>query len=317
MSSSAVVRMKWPTSPRPPPPIARRSTPAAAICSARSAIWPGLLGTWTTNCLGIGASGRHRPRGGIGMVGVILACAGRSGLSLRVGSRWPAGRPRGTSARSPCPSGSRRPCRDRRSAAHARGLRAKGGRPPDGLDERRRRRVVEHEPGPRPRPLVRVDDRVREPAGPAHDRRRPVAQGDHLALPAGLEPRRHEEHVRARVDPAGHVAVEALDERDPARVRGGQRPERVRERRVAAPLDDDPRARGQELRGAVGEEVEALLRVHPPDHPEHDRRRRPDRSRCARGGPRGRRPCPPCPRASTARRAPGRRPGSRRPGRCR
>ena len=102
------------------------------------------------------------------------------------------------------------------------------------------------------------------------DRRRPVAQRDHLALAARLEPRRHEEEVGAGVDPPGHHAVEALDERDLVRARRGEPSERVRELRVAAALDDDP---GAAPRAAParrdGHEVEALLRIEPPDHPEH------------------------------------------------
>ena len=63
------------------------------------------------------------------------------------------------------------------------------------------------------------------------DRRRPVAQGDHLALPAGLEPRRHEECVGAGVDAACHHAIEALDERDTVRVRRDEPTERLGELR--------------------------------------------------------------------------------------
>src|SRR6185369_1661679 len=58
-----------------------------------------------------------------------------------------------------------------------------------------RRRGVEREPGPLPRPRPLVDHAVGETAGPADDRRRAVAERDHLAGAARLEPRRHEEEV--------------------------------------------------------------------------------------------------------------------------
>ena len=75
-------------------------------------------------------------------------------------------------------------------------------------------RAFESETGPRPRVGRLVDDRVGEPAGPVDDRRRPVAQRDHLALATRLEARRHREEVGAGVDPPGHRPVEPLDERD-------------------------------------------------------------------------------------------------------
>ena len=100
------------------------------------------------------------------------------------------------------------------------------------------------------------------------DRRRPVAQRDHLALAARLEPRRHEERVGARVDPPGHHPIEALDERDPVRVRGDEPAERVGELRMATPLHDDPSTAFEDRRRGAGDEVEPLLRVQAPDHPE-------------------------------------------------
>ena len=133
------------------------------------------------------------------------------------GSRPPAGTPRRTAAPSPSPSRSRPPSRDRAgppTAAPPR--RAQRDRRLARRDQRRRRVArVEHEPGPRARVRRLVDDRVGQAAGPVDDRRRPVAQRDHLALPARLEPRRHREEVGAGVDPAGHRPVEPLDERDP------------------------------------------------------------------------------------------------------
>ena len=172
-----------------------------------------------------------------------------------------------------------------RSASHAAGRRRSAA-------ARRRPRpappgVASSNTNPVPRPAARrVDDRVREAARPPDDRRRAVAQGDHLALAARLEPRRHQEHVRAGVDPPGHIAVEALDQRDPAGLRGRERPQRVGERRVAAALDDEPGAAGEQRRRAVGQEVEALLRIQPADHPSTGRGRPPGRARRARAGPR-------------------------------
>ena len=49
-------------------------------------------------------------------------------------------------------------------------------------------------------------------------------------------------------------------------VGGGERPERLGQRGVAAALDDEPDAALEEGRRRVGEQVEALLRVEPPDH---------------------------------------------------
>ena len=101
------------------------------------------------------------------------------------------------------------------------------------------------------------------------DRRRPVAERDHLALAARLEARRHREEVGAGVDLAGHHPVEPLDERDRRRVGLGDRPERVGELRVTAALDDEPHAHAEQGRRRPGEQVEALLRIEPPDHPDH------------------------------------------------
>ena len=52
------------------------------------------------------------------------------------------------------------------------------------------------------------------------------------------------------------------------RVRRGERAERVRELRVAAALHDEPGAAREQRRRRVGDEVEALLRIEPPDHPD-------------------------------------------------
>src|SRR5581483_5415365 len=66
--------------------------------------------------------------------------------------------------------------------------------------ERVARRRVEDEAGPARQALVRVLDGVREAAGAADERHRPVPEGDQLAEPARLVARRHEEHVAAGVD---------------------------------------------------------------------------------------------------------------------
>ena len=125
-----------------------------------------------------------------------------------------------------------------------------------------------------------VDDGVGEPARPVDDRRRPVAQRDHLALAARLEARRHHEEVGAGVDAPRHRPVEPLDERDLARVVRGDRPERLGDasggrcpgRRAARP---PPSSVGRGAR----QQVEPLLRVQPPDHPDDRARRRPGRTR--------------------------------------
>ena len=66
--------------------------------------------------------------------------------------------------------------------------------------------------------VVDVEDRVGQSARPVHDRRRPVAQGDHLALPAWLETRRHQVEIGSRIDAPGQCAVETLQDCDLARV---------------------------------------------------------------------------------------------------
>ena len=131
-SSSAVVMIMWPRSPMPPPPIARRSTPRAAICSARFASWPGWLVTWTTNCLGIGASGLGRgarDRDGTGSRTPGRGAAvraprrpDRSALRPRLaGGRSRAGTPRGSAARRPVSQRKSTAMPRSRSAAHAAG----------------------------------------------------------------------------------------------------------------------------------------------------------------------------------------------------
>ena len=107
--------------------------------------------------------------------------------------RSPAGTPRRSAAPSRSPSRSRRPSRDRRGphagAAGPRAASPRAGRAaaPSAVA------LVEDEAGPLARRVGLVDDRVGEAAGPPDDRRRPVAQRDHLALAARLEARRHEE----------------------------------------------------------------------------------------------------------------------------
>ena len=115
---------------------------------------------------------------------------------------------------------------------------------------------------------VFVDDGVGQAAGPVDDRRGAVAQGDHLALAARFEPAGHDEQVAAGVDPAGHHPVEALVQDDPVRPPPGERPEWRRQGRIAAALDDQPGAGRQQPRRGLGQEIEALLRIEPADHPQ-------------------------------------------------
>ena len=101
------------------------------------------------------------------------------------------------------------------------------------------------------------------------DRRRPVAERDHLALPARLEPRRHHERVGARIDTARHRAIEPFDERDLSRIGGRQCAERVGEIGMATPLDDEPVAARQHRRRCLEHEIEPLLGIQPSDESEH------------------------------------------------
>ena len=215
MSSSAVVMITWPTSPMPPPPIARRSTPRAAICSARSRQLAGLVGDLDDELPGHRASGLRR--GARDRTDRILArpdgalpCERRGAwigppTPRLAGARSRAGTRRGSAAPDPVSQRKSTAMPRARRAAHAAGRSARSvARPLDAVDQRRRRRRVEHEA----RALVRVARRRRRPSRPGrrspHDGRRPVAQRDHLALAARLEARRHQEQVGAGVDAAGH-----------------------------------------------------------------------------------------------------------------
>ena len=125
------------------------------------------------------------------------------------------------------------------------------------------------------------------------DRRRAVAQRDHLALPARLEARRHHEEVGAGVDPARHRPVEPLDEARPGA--GAPRPARGTGPRGTAwplPWTTSRAPRASSAGAASASEVEALLRVEPADHADDRRRRRRGRTRRASAGRPGRPPCP-------------------------
>ena len=126
--------------------------------------------------------------------------------------------------------------------------------------------MLEHEAGARAGVEVLVDDGVGQAARPVDDRRRAIAQGDHLALAARLEAAGHHEQVAAGVDPASHRPVKALVQDDPIRASTGEGPERLGERRVATALDDEPGAGRQQAGRGFSQEVEALLRVEPADH---------------------------------------------------
>ena len=76
----------------------------------------------------------------------------------------------------------------------------------------------------------------------------PVAHGDELALPAGLEARGHEEEVRAGVDAAGLVPVEAVEHDDAVGMLTGVRFEAGHELLVAAAEHDEPRAQRRRAR---------------------------------------------------------------------
>ena len=160
VSSSAVVMITWPESPMLPPPIARRSTPRAASSSARTASAPGWFLSWTTNCLAM------RPSGPTGIAPILPArtCSHDRPAELR--------RPSVRLARSAAPTRlpaevQVHPASDEVGPAGGRCDRAADReRPSAGRHERLGRRLVEHEPGPLPRPLGLVDDRVAKAAGP-------------------------------------------------------------------------------------------------------------------------------------------------------
>ena len=173
-----------------------------------------------------------------------------------VGCRGRPGPTRSASrSRPPCPG---------RAAPPSRAARARSGR---GSGRRRRRgrgrSPSNVKPGAgRSGRAVDVDDRVAQAAGRADDRRRAVAQGDHLAGAARLEARRHEEAVGAGVDPPREVAIEALDERDPVRPPRDAATVAKRADELAAARRRGRRAgsRARASAGAArGEEVEALL----------------------------------------------------------
>src|SRR5947209_11687261 len=92
----------------------------------------------------------------------------------------------------------------------------------DRVRERRRLVAREREAVPPARIRVEIAYRVREAADGAHHGDRPVAERDELAQPARLEPRRHEEEVRAGVDALRQRGVEAEREREPALLLRGE-----------------------------------------------------------------------------------------------
>ena len=103
------------------------------------------------------------------------------------------------------------------------------------------------------------DDRVREAARPAHDRRCAVGERIHLAEAARLESRRHDERVRPGLDPMCDRLVVA-DERPEAA--GSVRLEeahRALERRLAGTQHHDADSAPDELGRGLEQEVEALL----------------------------------------------------------
>src|SRR5438132_5468404 len=120
---------------------------------------------------------------------------------------------------------------------------------------------------------VNVAHGVREPADRANYRDRAVAERDQLAEAARLEPRRHEEHVRARIDALcerrietereGKPPLHLLGELAPALLVGG----------VPGSKHDELATLVEEPRSHRGEQIDALLLDEPSDHTE-DRRAR-------------------------------------------
>src|SRR4051794_12778428 len=235
-----------------PPPIARRSTPRSASASASDAIAPGSFFSWTTNCLAM-----LPPRAAPPVAGV--AC--RQSYPRTTGT-VPASRPRLTREREPPGSevdgasirldvSPRRPGHPVEIDGHPSVEQRLPRRPARGaqrdgcfarFDECSDGAVAEAEPCPCARMARLVDDGVSEAADPMDDRRRPVAQRDHLALPARFESRGHREEVGAGIDLAGHDSIETLDERDLCRVSLGHLAEWIGERGGSAALDDEAHA---------------------------------------------------------------------------
>src|SRR6202022_403805 len=75
-----------------------------------------------------------------------------------------------------------------------------------------------------PPPLRAFADAVREPPDGADQRKRSIAQRVELVEPAGLEPRGHDEHVGAGLDPVRKAIVEAELRRHPAEMLQGKAP---------------------------------------------------------------------------------------------
>src|ERR1035437_2222992 len=266
----------WPTSPIPPPPIARRSTPRWARASARTARAPGWFGSWTTNWRAMDTSpdlGRPilTPRGDRRWMAALAwpapararnRRAGRAGngdrpaVGVEVGRRW---------ARGPVVVDGHPPPNQA----------GPGGRigprvecPLAGPGQPIRRGILEDEARAGAGAEVFVREGSGQAAGSMDPRRGAIAQGDHLALAARFEPAGHEEQVAAGVDPAGHHPVESLVQDDPLRPPPGEGPEGRRQRRIATALDDQPGAGRQELRHGLGQEIETLLRIEPANHPQ-------------------------------------------------
>ena len=185
------------------------------------------------------------------------------------GGRSPAGRRRGRPGPTSGASRSRPPCRGRgappRRPAGARSGERTGGRPrrgPSGVSPSKVK------PVPVVGWAVDVDDGVAQAAGGAHDRRRAVAQRDHLAGAARLEARRHEEAVRRRRRSAARGRDRSARRARSGRARRGRGKgaERLDDLGIADAQDDEAEAALEQRRRRLGEQVEALLAVEPADH---------------------------------------------------
>ena len=108
-----------------------------------------------------------------------------------------------------------------------------------------------------------------------HDRRGAVAQGDHLALAARLEARRHDDTgpLRRRCAAPGPDRSASRTATDSGVRRGADPEDRPRSAGSPDAQGHDPRARpASSSVAAPGQQVEALLRIQPADHAEHRRR---------------------------------------------
>ena len=137
--------------------------------------------------------------------------------------------------------------------APARRLAPRRDRAPHRRGQRRALGALEQETG------LAVGDRVDQPAGGVRHRRRAVALAVHLVQPAGLEARRHQEEIGARLDQVGELLVEAGRHRDAAGMARGGAASAPSSSRSPLPEQRELRRQRGQLVGRGGDQVDALL----------------------------------------------------------